>query len=131
MMDKILIRDLAARGRIGVPEDERVRPQELLINLVLEIDTRKTAETDDISHSVNYASLTKKVLNLVEVFDGRTVERLAEEIAALCLTDPNASAVTVRVEKTSIVRFTAAVGVEIYRRKTFESSGSSRKVGAD
>lgn len=119
-MDKILIRDLAARGRIGVPEDERVRPQELLINIVLETDIRKTAETDDISYSVNYASLTKKVLSRVEEFNGLTVERLAEELAALCLTEKNAFAVTVRVEKTSIVRFVAAVGVEISRRKTAE-----------
>ena len=67
--------------------------------------------------STCFPALTKQVLSLVEAFDGRTVERLAEEIAALCLAHENASAVTVRVEKTSIVRFTAAVGVEIYRRK--------------
>ena len=119
-MDKILIRDLAARGRIGVPEDERSRPQDVLINLALETDTREAAAADDISRSINYASLTKKVLRLVEDFNGLTVERLAEEIAALCLSEANARAVSVRVEKTSIVRFVAAVGVEIYRRKADE-----------
>jgi len=37
-MDKIFIKDLVARGIIGVNDWERTKPQEILINIVLETE---------------------------------------------------------------------------------------------
>lgn len=115
--DKIIIRDLLARGRIGVPERERVRPQDILLNITIETDIRRAAMDDDISYSVDYSALVKRVLAHVEAYQGLTVERLADELAALCLQEENATLVTIRLEKTSAVRFVGGVGVEITRRK--------------
>lgn len=119
-LDKIIIRDLLARGRIGVTEKERARPQDLLINLTLETDLSFAARSDNYLDSVDYSELTKRILAHVEAYDGLTVERLAEEIAAVCLRERKAISVTVRLEKTSAVRFVAGVGVEITRYQPLE-----------
>lgn len=116
-MDHILIRNLHARGPIGITEEERSRPQDILINVTVGTDTRAAAQSDRIDDCINYSTLTKQVLRLVEGNQRKTVEALAGDIADLCLEHPLAQTATVRVEKTSIVRFTDAVGVEIERSK--------------
>lgn len=115
--DKILITDLLARGRLGVPAEERSIPQDILINLILYTDTRRAGESDDISVTVDYAITTERVLELVEQSSRHTVEALAEDIARLCLSSPMVSGVAVRIEKPNRVRFTRSVGVEIQRFK--------------
>jgi len=113
--DQILISGLLARGRLGVPEEERANPQDILINLTIYTDVRRCAETDAIEDTVDYAWLTKQVLKLVENSSRCTVEALASDIAALCLAAPLAQGVRVRLEKPHRVRFTQSVGVEIER----------------
>lgn len=114
-MDKVIIRDLLARGPVGITEAERSCPQDLLINLVVSTDMRKASETDDIADCVSYSKLTKEVLHLVETNHRKTLEALAADIADLCLGRPLALGARVRVEKTSAVRFTGGTGVEIER----------------
>jgi FolB domain-containing protein len=115
--DKILIKDLLARGRLGVPAEERTIPQDILINLILYTDTRRAGESDDIHHSVDYSIAAEKILELVEKSSRHTVEALAEDIALLCLSFALVSGVTVRIEKPNKIRFARSVGVEINRFK--------------
>ena len=121
-MDKIFIRDLIARGIIGINDWERVNPQEIKINLVLYTDLIAAGESDDIEDSVNYRTISKKVLNHVENAKRLTVESLAADIARLCLENPRVVRVRVKVEKPGAVRFTKSVGVEIERGREFEQS---------
>ena len=114
-MDKIIIKNLAARGIIGLNDWEREVLQEILINIIVYTDIRQAAETDDIATSVNYRTLAKKALHHAETAARFTVEALAEDIARLCLEDPYAKKVVVRVEKPGAVRFAESVGVEIER----------------
>lgn len=117
-MDKVFIKDLVARGIIGLNDWEREKPQEMRINIVLGTDIRKAGETDDIQYSVNYRTIAKKALAHAETAQRLTVEALAADIARLCLDEPNVQSVTVRVEKPGAVRFSEAVGVEIERTRS-------------
>lgn len=116
-MDKIFIKDLLARGIIGVNDWERKLPQDILINIVLSIDIRPVAESDEISSSVNYSTVSKKVLAHAETAQRFTVESLAEDIAQICLAETGVQKVQVCVEKPGAVRFTRSVGVEIERSR--------------
>ena len=116
-MDKIFIRNLRARGIIGVNDWERDRVQEILINIVLYTDIRAAEASDDISDCVNYRTVAKRVLALAESAARFTVEALAGDIARLCLEDPHVQKVQVRVEKPGAVRFSDSVGVEIERSR--------------
>jgi len=117
-MDQILITDILARGIIGINDSERVNPQDMLINLAISTDIRQAGTKDDVNLSVNYKTVTKRVIALAETAQKLTVEALAEDIANLVLNMENVSAVRVRVEKPGAVRFARSVGVEIERWKT-------------
>jgi FolB domain-containing protein len=117
-MDKIFIKDLVARGIIGVNADEREKPQEITINTTIYINTSIAGQTDDISDTVSYSMLAKKIQACAESAQRFTVEALAEDIARLCLDEPGVRKVQVRVEKPRAVRFVSSVGVEIEREKS-------------
>jgi len=116
-MDKIIIKDLTARGIIGINDWERRNPQEIRINITLFTDTRQAAERDDLAYSVNYRTVAKKALAHAESAQRLTVEALAADIARLCLEEAGVEKALVRVEKPAAVRFAGAVGVEIERSK--------------
>ena len=116
-MDQVFIRDLVARGIIGVNDWEREKTQEILINIILFADLRGAGNSDDIQDSVNYRTVAKRVLAHSETAQRQTVEALATDIALLCLGEPGVSKVRVRVEKPGAVRFSRSVGVEIEREK--------------
>ena len=116
-MDKVIIKDLLARGVIGVNEWERQVTQDILINIVLYTDLRKASETDDLTFSVDYRKITKRAVVLAETAKRLTVEALAGDIAKMCLEDIGVQKVRVRVEKPGAVRFARSVGVEIERNR--------------
>jgi FolB domain-containing protein len=116
-MDRVVIKDLLARGIIGVNDWERNRPQDILINIVLFTDTRRAAETDSIKDCVNYSTVSKKVQSHAESSQRLTVEALANDLAKICLAETGVQKVTVRVEKPGAVRFAKSVGVEIERSR--------------
>ncbi len=115
MADQIHITDLLLRTVIGINAEERRERQDVLINIVLYTDARRAGETDDINDAVNYRTLTKRVIHLVENSRFRLIERLAAEIAALCLDDPRVERARVTVEKPGALRFARSVGVTIER----------------
>ncbi len=117
-MDKVIIRNLRARGIIGINPWEREKPQEILINIVLFTDNRAAEASDDIADCVNYRTVAKKVLAHAETAARYTVEALAGDLARLCLEEPGVARVQVRVEKPGAVRFADSVGVEIERSRT-------------
>ncbi len=116
-MDKIIIRDLIARGIIGVNEWERTQPQEIRINIEIITDTRKAAVSDDFSKSVDYSRIALEARKIAESVNRFSVEALAHDLAEMCLKEPLTQKVMVRVEKPSILPFCEAVGVEIVRTR--------------
>jgi FolB domain-containing protein len=116
-MDKVIIKNILARGIIGIHEWEREKPQDILINIDLYTEGRSQDSPDSISECVDYSDVTKKVIHHAEIAKRFTVEALAEDIAQICLDNPRVLKVTVRVEKPGAVRFAQSVGVEIERNR--------------
>jgi len=116
-MDKVIIKNLVARGVIGIYDWERAKPQEILINITLFGDLVKAGESDNIDESINYKTVSKQAQLLAENCQRLTVEALASDIASNCLEVSGVKKVIVRVEKPGAVRFAESVGVEIERSK--------------
>ena len=116
-MDQVLIKDLVARGIIGINDWEREKPQEILINIVLFADLKKAGKSDNIKDCVDYSTMAKKIIAHAETAHRLTVEALAADLAHICLEVPGVKKVRLRVEKPGAVRFTRSVGVEIERVK--------------
>ena len=116
-MDKIIIKNLIARGIIGINDWEREKKQEIRINIVISTDTKQAGLNDDLDLSVNYRTISKKAQHHAETAAKLTVEALAEDIAKLCLEEKGVMKVKVMVEKPGAVRFAESVGVQIKRSK--------------
>lgn len=116
-MDKVIIKNLLARGIIGVYDWERDKPQEILINITLFGDLRKAGNSDSIDDSINYKTIAKGAQSLAENCQRMTVEALAQDIASFCLETEGVQKVLVRIEKPGAVRFAESVGVEIERKQ--------------
>ena len=115
-MDEIRIGDLLIRTIIGINGDERHDRQDVLVNLALFVDTRPAGASDDIADApVNYRTLTKKLITTVEGSAFYLLERLAAEIATVCLTEPGVERVRVSVAKPGALRFARSVAVVIER----------------
>jgi len=128
-MDKVIIKNLLARGIIGIRDWERKRPQDILINITLFNDTHRAGETDDINDCADYSTVSKKVLAHAESAGRFTVEALANDLAKLCLEEANVQKVIVCVEKPGAVRFAESVGVEIERLRSPRKNAPKKRTG--
>jgi D-erythro-7,8-dihydroneopterin triphosphate epimerase len=115
MTDQIQIKDLLLRAIIGINDEERRNRQDVLINLTLFADTRPAGVSDDIADAVNYRTITKRIIALVEDSRFNLVEKMVVEIADLCLENPHVERVRVSVEKPGALRFARSVGITIER----------------
>jgi FolB domain-containing protein len=120
-MDQIILKDLVARGIIGINDWEREKKQEILINLVLFTNTRKAGISDDLADCIDYRIIARKALAHAESAGRFTVEALAADLAQICLEVPGVEKVRVRVEKPRAIRFSQSVGVEIERSRELRS----------
>lgn len=117
-LDRIHIRDLVVAGILGINPDERIHRQDILVNATLWADTREAAASDDINDAVNYRTITKQLISLVERGEPMLVERLVAELAEICLdADERVVAVEMTVEKPGALRHARSVGITIYRTR--------------
>lgn len=117
-LDRIHIADLSVQGILGIKPDERVNPQEILVNATLWVDTAPAAASDDIADAINYRTITKAMIAHIEAGEPMLVERLVAELAEICMeTDPRVQAVEVTVEKPGALRHARSVGISIHRSR--------------
>lgn len=116
--DRIRINDLRVRSIVGINDWEQEKKQDVSISLTLHTDLRKAGASDQIEDTVDYKTLKKKIMGMVEATKFLLIERMAEEVAKLCLEDPKVERVDVTVDKLGALRFASSVAVEIsrYRR---------------
>ena len=122
MTDRIEIRDLMVRAIVGINDEERVNRQDGVINLTIWIDFRAAGRSDNIDDTINYRTLSKQVIEMVEGSSFFLVEKLADEIARLSLEfSESIERIRVSVEKPGAIRFARSVGVTIERTRGDES----------
>lgn len=97
--DKISIVDLEVFYRVGVPDEERARPQRLLLTVVMESDFTAAAKSDGIGDTINYFSVTQRLLQFGEQQEWKLIEKLAADIADTVFREFKPSAVSVEVKK--------------------------------
>lgn len=113
-MDRITLCDLEVACRVGVPEEERARPQRLLLTVEMECDFRDAAARDDLAGTVDYYTVSRRLLAMTSAGSWKLIETLAEEVARLVLAEFAVQAVSVEVKK-FILPETRFVSVKIHR----------------
>jgi len=113
---------IRAVGRHGVLPEEQSRSQPFEVDLRLEADLSAAATSDRLEDTVDYALVTEAVARIVELESFRLLERLADRIAAVCisLTAVTAVEVSVRKLRPPIPVHVGSVGVTIRRHSVKE-----------
>ncbi len=114
-LDRIHIRDLAVRCVVGLRDWERKKEQDVLINLTLHADLSISCVSDRIEDTIDYKILKDRIIEATEDSQFQLIERLAEEIAKICMLDPRVEKVDVVLDKPGALRFARSVAVEITR----------------
>jgi FolB domain-containing protein len=116
-LDRININRLTARTYVGFNEWEKEKQQEVAVSVTLHADLSAACRSDDVADTVDYKQLKKQILSRVEGGRFLLIEKMAEDIALICLAHPLAVRVDVTVDKLSALRFARSVSVEITREK--------------
>lgn len=98
-LDRIAVTGIRARGHHGVLEHERRDGQTFLVDIVLGVDTRRAAASDDLAHTVDYGAVTLAVVDHVTGEPYDLIETLADRIAAGALRHDGVAVVRVTVHK--------------------------------
>jgi dihydroneopterin aldolase len=80
--DAIRIEQLEIFARIGVPDDERSRPQRLTVSMTFWPVAQSSELGDDLDRAVDYAAVCAQTKNFVDVRSDRLIETLADALAS-------------------------------------------------
>jgi dihydroneopterin aldolase len=117
-MDKIFITSLKAETIIGIYEWEKNTRQSVVLDLEMTTDIRKAAASDDIEDTLNYKSISKRLVSFTEQSRFELVEKLAEELTRIVIEEFGVEEVTLTLHKPGALSDATDVGVIITRRKT-------------
>jgi 7,8-dihydroneopterin aldolase/epimerase/oxygenase len=98
-MSKITIADLEVYYCVGVPEEERAKPQRLLITIELEFDFSSAAVSDRIEKTIDYGSIAQDLLTYGEGRSWKLIEKVAANIADRILIQYRPQTVDIEVKK--------------------------------
>jgi dihydroneopterin aldolase len=118
--DRVALLGLRGHGRHGWFAHETEQGQTFVVDVVLHLDTRPAAGSDNLADAVDYGSVGRAVVAVVEGDPVRLIETLAQRVADSCLRDPRVEAVEVVVHKPEApmtVPFDD-IEVRIYRSRT-------------
>jgi FolB domain-containing protein len=96
-MDRIVIQDLTVFFRVGVPEEERAKPQRLTLSVEMERDFSGTG--DDLERTIDYQAVSRRLLDYGQGRSWKLIETLALELAEMILREFKPAGVTVEVKK--------------------------------
>ena len=114
-MDIIFLHGLEVECVIGVWEWERQITQKIVIDLDMGWDISQAAASDDLSDTLSYKDVAKRVVAHVEDVKANLVERLAEDIAHILLDEFGCQWCRVRVNKPGAITGSKDVGVVVER----------------
>ncbi len=114
----IRIEDARALVRVGVPDPERARPQEVRISVALALaDAPEFEAHDRIHETVDYDRIIGFIRHDLDA-PAHLIETLADRVARHCLTlTPRALYAEVTVKKPSVLQGDGLVSVTIRRER--------------
>ena len=101
-MSFITIVDLEVFYRVGISEEERAKPQRLLLTLDVKFDFSSAAVSGRIGRTIDYYEITQRLLKLGESRNWRLIESVATDVADKILSEFHPESVTIEVKKFSI-----------------------------
>jgi len=110
---RIRVKNLRLRTFVGFNDEEQKKRQDVVINITIDYDALRAASSDLPDHALNYRTVTKQVIALVEENRFLLLEKLVHDIVELVMGHPAADAVEVEVDKPHALRFADSVSLTL------------------
>src|ERR1041385_717059 len=123
-MSKNTIVALEVQWHVGVPDEERAKPQRLLLTLDMEHDFTSAAMSDRITKTIDYFAVAQHLLKFGEGRSWKLIEKLATDVADEILSHFHPQMVTVEVKKFPLPQ---ARHVSVSLTKTRTGSGMVKR----
>ncbi|NOT83904.1 MAG: dihydroneopterin aldolase [Methylococcaceae bacterium] len=114
-MDIIFLGGLKIDTIIGIYDWERITKQTVVLDIEMAFDIQKAAATDDIQYTLDYKTVSKRIIGFVENSSYFLVEKLIEEIATLIRSEFNVPWVKITLNKKGAISGASDVGIIIER----------------
>jgi FolB domain-containing protein len=101
-MSKITIVDLEVYFCVGVTDEERAKPQRLLLTVDMSLDFTSASISDRIERTINYQTLAEELLKFGEGRSWKLLEKLVANIAERVLAEYKPQSVLVEAKKFSV-----------------------------
>lgn len=98
-MAKISIVDLEMFLNVGVPDEERAKPQRLLLTVEMEFDFSSAAISDRVTKTIDYFAVAQHLLKFADGRSWKLIEKLVTDMADEVLSEFHPQSVTVEVKK--------------------------------
>ena len=118
-MDIVYIRELEVETVIGIYDWEREIRQRVNLDLEMGMDIRQAANTEDVENTLNYKSVSDRLIEFIEQSEFQLVETMAEQIAEIVMSEFSVKWLKLRLGKPGAVPKAADVGVIIERGERF------------
>jgi dihydroneopterin aldolase len=125
--DRIFLRGLTAECVIGFIDWERRVKQTVVVDLELPVDCRQAAVSDDVTDTVDYKKVSKRVLAFIEASEFKLVETLAQRLALLILEEFGIEWIRLSINKPGAIRNSRDVGVSIERSRADLSATAANR----
>lgn len=113
MITTIHVKNLRLRTFIGFNEEEREKRQDVVINIWLDYNAQSAVAHDEVSSAVNYKTITKNVIKLVEDNRFLLLETLTSDILDIVRSTRGVTAAKVEVDKPHALRFSDSVSCSL------------------
>ena len=114
-MNTIFIHDLRVEARIGVYDWEKHLPQTVRLDLVIAAPSELPFQSGRIADALDYAKLVARIKAFARDAPPPLLERFADKVAHLVMTEFGAPGVRVRVAKLGVIAAVREIGIEIER----------------
>ena len=98
-MSRISIVDLEVFYQIGITEEERAKPQRLLITVEMDFDFSTAALSDRLEKTINYFDVAQELLKYGHNRNWKLLEKLTANVADFILARFKPETVTVEIKK--------------------------------
>lgn len=117
-MAVIKIKNLRLRTIIGINADERIKRQDIVINIKIQYNDSGAVNNDTVEQAINYKKITKQIINFVEESHFHMLEKLVDEVINIILQEKKVQKTQVTIDKPHALRFADSVSVTKTRKKS-------------
>jgi D-erythro-7,8-dihydroneopterin triphosphate epimerase len=109
----INIRNLRLRTFIGFNPEERVKKQDVVLNIQISYLPSPAILNDQVEGALNYKTITKAIIRLVEEGRFLLLEKLVADVLATCSSHAEVTHASVTIDKPHALRFAESVSLTL------------------